>query len=338
MSTTKPIQTNRVSARLRDRSIDISGKRLLVTKFTDSDQEQDLTKPPNCAGVGRIHHFRRATSLGWPENPLPLDPACTALGIPSVELLRAQVFQNAACNWRCWYCFVPFNLLAANPIHGEWVNATTLIDRYLNEPECPSVIDLTGGQPDLTPEWIPWMMQELRERGLEEQVYLWSDDNLSNDYFWRYLSDADRTLITGYRNYGRVCCFKGFNDESFAFNTNAEPALFTQQFELMGRLLEVGMDLYAYATFTTPTAHGIPGDIARFMDRLQVLDHNLPLRTVPLEIQVYSPVAPRMTDSRKGSLHHQWLAIEAWKYELEQRFSSSERAVNVAHVVLGGRN
>ena len=52
------------------------------------------------------------------------------------------------------------------------------------------VLDLTGGQPDLVPEWILWMMCELRARGLERKVYVWSDDNLSNDYFWRFLSET----------------------------------------------------------------------------------------------------------------------------------------------------
>jgi len=31
-------------------------------------------------------------------------------------------------------------------------------------------------------------MKELNCRGLAEQTYLWSDDNLSTDYFWRFLS------------------------------------------------------------------------------------------------------------------------------------------------------
>ena len=88
------------------------------------------------------------------------------------------------------------------------------------------MIDLTGGQPDLTPEWVPWMIEELRRRELTNKVYLWSDDNLSNDYFWRYLTDDQRAAIKGYRNYGRVACFKGIDRGSFAFNTGADPALF----------------------------------------------------------------------------------------------------------------
>ena len=65
-------------------------------------------------GFGRIRHFRRSTSPGWPSNPLPIDPACKFLGTPAEDVARAQVFQNAVCNWRCWYCFVPFELLSAN--------------------------------------------------------------------------------------------------------------------------------------------------------------------------------------------------------------------------------
>ena len=126
---------------------------------------------------------------------MPIDPACKALGTGSVDVLRAQVFQNAVCNWRCWYCYVPFALLSGNPTHSEWLAPTTMIDLYLDQPDPPRVIELTGGQPDLTPEWVPWMMAELRSRKLERSVYLWSDDNLSSNYFWRYLSDASRELV-----------------------------------------------------------------------------------------------------------------------------------------------
>ena len=66
-------------------------------------KETDLTAPVNCGGLGRIRHFRRVTSPGWPENSLPIDPAAHALGLGDrLEMIEALVFQNAACNWRCW--------------------------------------------------------------------------------------------------------------------------------------------------------------------------------------------------------------------------------------------
>ena len=191
----RTIDTDDFSARLRMKAIDPATRRLLVTNFRGSRQEEDLTEPANCRGFGRIRHFRRAASPGRPSNPLPIEPASRALSLPPTAELRAQVFQNAACNWRCWYCFVDFALLAADPKRSALLSAADLIDLYLAEPNHPAVIDLTGGQPDLVPEWIPWMMRELKARGLDGEVYLWSDDNLSNDYFWRFLSDADRELV-----------------------------------------------------------------------------------------------------------------------------------------------
>ncbi len=179
-------------------------------------------------------------------------------------------------------------------------------------------------------------MAELRSRGIDRSTYLWSDDNLSNDYFWRYLSEKDRELVSSYPHYSRVCCFKGFNTSSFAFNTKAEPELFDRQFDLMRRLLTLGLDIYAYATFTTPSAHGITDDMQRFVDRLQALDKNLPLRTVPLEVKVFSPVKSRMNDLTRDALTYQFVAINAWKQALESRYSRPELEQNIADVRLEG--
>jgi len=196
------------------------------------------------------------------------------------------------------------------------------------------VIDLSGGQPDLTPEWVPWMMKELQHRDLAESTYLWSDDNLSNDYFWRYLCAEDISLIRGYRNYGKVCCFKGFNAVSFSFNTAAEPDLFAQQLSLFRRYVELGIDLYAYATFTTPDASNIQADMSRFIDDLQSISLNLPLRVIPLEIQSFAAMQNRVGDEQKRAMQNQWSAIECWKLELNRRFKESERKQRICDVPL----
>jgi hypothetical protein len=171
------IDTAAFSAKLRAKSIDIQRQKLLVTNYHGSKQEKDLSEPANCKGFGRIRHFRRSTTNGWPENPLPIDPAAAKLGLPRENVLFAQVFQNAACNWRCWYCYVPFDLLGANEKRAAWLSCGELLDLLETEANPPRVIDLSGGQPDLTPEWVPWMMKELQNRNLAESTYLWSDDN-----------------------------------------------------------------------------------------------------------------------------------------------------------------
>jgi len=322
------------SIHLRERVVDIQRRRILIANFLGSEQEKDLTVGPNCDGFGRIRHFRRRANQNWVDDPLPIDPVCKALGLPPTDMQRAQVFQIAACNFKCWYCFVPYNLIGANLDYASWLSPSRLIDLYLDQLDPPPVIDLSGGQPDLAPEWVPWMMRELMDREMEKKVYLWSDDNLSTDYFWRFLTEEDQELVSNYATYSRVCCFKGFDNESFTFNTRVSSDFFDQQFDLIKRFVGIGIDLYAYVTFTTATSNHIKGHVQRFVDRLQKIDKNLPLRTVPLEIVAFTPVKKRLDDSKKEALKNQYYAIEAWQKELESRYSSDEREKNIADVEL----
>ena len=327
------INTQEVSHKLRERSIDVPGRRLLLTRFDDSEQSRDLSEPINSDGVGRVRRFFRG-GLGWPENPLPLDPAFRALGLPRGDSIRAQVFQNAGCNWRCWYCFVPFSHLSANEKHGRWVTPEEIVDAYLALPDRPPMIDLTGGQPDLVPEWVPWMMQALRSRGVEKEVFLWSDDNLSGDYFWTKLDEEQRDLVRSYPMYARVACFKGFDETSFQFNTMAAPEEFGRQFERFRRYVEFGLDVFAYATFTSPDGSQVREKMERFVGSLQEIHPLLPLRTVPLEIKVYTPVERRLDEASVRSMQIQREAIAAWEEILSERFTEDQRRLNVCDVDL----
>jgi uncharacterized Fe-S cluster-containing radical SAM superfamily protein len=332
----KPINTDSFSQVMRRRGVDVETERLLITNFSESQQELDLTEPANCDGFGRIRHFSLEASKGWPSNPLPIIPAARGLALdPIPAVMRAQVFQNAVCNWRCWYCFVDFELLAGNRKHSKLLSADELLDLFLAEPEPPAVLDLSGGQPDLVPEWVQWTVDALRRRGLQESIYLWSDDNLSTDYFFSALSHSGRRLIDDYPLYGKVCCFKGFDGKSFAFNTTAAETLFDRQFEVMGRLIrETSIDLYCYVTLTTPHAENLERSISLFVDRLQTLDPALPLRTVPLEVVVFSPVRGRLKPLHDDAFRLQWSAVAAWQAELEQRFTPVELALPIDKVSL----
>jgi uncharacterized Fe-S cluster-containing radical SAM superfamily protein len=322
---TTRLDTDRLSERYRSSMLDVATRRILIARLAGSDQEPDLSEPPNADGCGRVRHFHRNSGTGWVPNPLPIDPARAALGLPPGDALNSEVFQNGACNWRCWYCFVPFNMLSAIPSRSRWVTADELVALYAALPDRPPMLDLSGGQPDLTPEWVLWTMDALERSDLASSVYLWSDDNLSNDYFFRYLSDAERERIAKYRMYGRVGCFKGFDPESFAFNTAADPDLYPRQFEVFGRLLALGLDLYAYVTFTHPHDSDVAGRMAHFVDQLQQVDEALPLRTVPLQIAPFGPVGPRLNSVKSGAISvGQFKALEAWRVELSRRFSADE--------------
>jgi uncharacterized Fe-S cluster-containing radical SAM superfamily protein len=269
---------------------------------------------------------------------LPIDPAARALQLGTVDAIRAQVFQNAICSWRCWYCFVDFDLLSANTEFSAFKSADELIDLYLCESDRPPVIDLSGGQPDLVPEWGSWIVESLLHRGLQSSVYIWTDDNLSNDYLWRFLQPKQIQRLAAFRNYGRVGCFKGFDAESFTFNTKADPALFEQQFVLMRRLVEAGFDVYGYVTLTSSNESNIETKVSEFIDRLQESVHpNFPLRTVPLRVSVFTPTRDRVGPEQEKSLHIQEIAVTAWNNEVARRYPPDVRSRNITEQTLGNR-
>lgn len=332
------IDTEIASSSLRDKAIRTDEKTVLITNFANSLQEKDLTEPHNCCGYGRVRHFRLQIDADWSENPLPILPCIKALSLQNTDMIRAQVFQNAVCNWRCWYCFVDFKLLSGNRQFSEYLSCETLLDYYQEQENPPLMIDLTGGQPDLTPEWIPWMMDALIKRGLDQKIYLWSDDNLSNDYFWQYLTKEQIQLVRGYTNYGRVCCFKGIDELSFHHNTNAEPSGFDMQFKLAEKLLHLGIDLYSYITLPALPETNFKEAIERFFDRIQAIDPNYLLRIVPLKIFEFSPVVSRIKDLQTKLLVGQSIAINYWNEELARRFSKEEMDIPITEVKLKNRS
>jgi uncharacterized Fe-S cluster-containing radical SAM superfamily protein len=326
------IDTENYSHKLRAKSIDIENRKISITNYQGSLQEKDLTEPANCSGYGRARHFKLKAGEGWPLNPLPIIPARKYLNLPDLEEIRAQVFQNSACNWRCWYCFVDFKLLNADKRYSSYLSCDELLDLYLLENDKPQMIDLSGGQPDLTPEWVPWMMEALKARGLEKEVFLWSDDNLSNDYFWRYLSPQQIEMITSYKMYARVCCFKGIDGASFSINTCADPKLFQNQFELYRRLYETGIDLYAYITLTAPSTTDFESAIPQFLDNLQNINEDIPLRVVPLRVFEFSPTISRTQVDQTDLFKGQMKAIEIWGKEIKRRFPSNKLAIPICDI------
>lgn len=330
------IDTASFSANLRSKAINRDSEKLLIARLKDSRQENDLSEPVNCGGVGRIRHFKRGTSHGWPSNPLPIDPAAKKLGLPRQEVVRAQVFQNAACNWRCWYCYVPFDLLKADEKRGIWLTSDEMLTLYTSEPSPPLIIDLSGGQPDLTPEWVPWMMKALDNRGLSGTTYLWSDDNLSTDYFWSKLTTPEIDRVLNYKNYGKVGCFKGFDASSFSFNTRAAPELFDNQFNLFERIIRTGLDIYGYATFTSNDEKNIDTKMHDFVDRLQSISRLLPLRLIPLQVSSFGAIVSegRIGAEQLRSMAIQGEAIQRWNSELEKRFTIAERKLPIYEVAI----
>ena len=296
---------------------------ILLSKIAGSDQEADLSVPANCEGLGRIHHFRRNVD-NWVQDPLPNDPACKALGLSYTDMLEVQVFQLASCNVHCWYCFVPDNLKCGKMNHSRWLTADKMVDLYANSNTGIRVIDLSGGNPELVPEWSVNTIKALEHKNLLDKTYLWTDDTLTTDFAFEYLSKEDWKLLSNHQHFGKVGCFKGFDNYSFSFNSKLPEKMFDKQFERFARYIDLGIDIFAYATFTSDNYDGIEDKIGVFMDRLQRIHPILPLRTVPLKIFVFTPTGARLSARYVHAIENQELAINAWKKELEKRFSPEQ--------------
>jgi len=194
----KTLDFDSFATNLRSKSI-IGNNQFLISRFTNSVQEKDLSEGSNCQGFGRIHHFKFEKGNDWVNDPLPHQVAAWKLGLPFHHEERVQVFQNAACNCRCWYCFVDYNLLTASKSHSDFKTADDLLDLFLQEKNRPYIIDLSGGQPDIIPEWPVRMMEALIRRKLDDRCYLWLDDNLTTYNAWKYLSNEDFEVMRNFK-------------------------------------------------------------------------------------------------------------------------------------------
>lgn len=327
-----PLNSQKLAESLRARSINLQDRTFRMTQFVGSDQATDLSLPPNCAGFGRVHRFRLTPDPAWMPNPLPIAPVAKYHGLPMTDVLHAQVFQTASCDFRCWYCFVDYSLLSANDSHSQFVTAQQLFQLLVADNAGARVIDLSGGQPELIPEHVLWMLQERDDLGLTPDYFVWADDNLSTDFMWRFLSDSEIAYMTSVRGFARVGCLKGYDPESFAFNTSASPDLFDNQIGILARLVQAGFDQYAYITLTSLCTDDVDSKISKLMDMIQERVHpNFPLRVVPLRIFPFNANHKRFNATAE---RNQFRTLEAWQKELQRRFDSNSLDTPITEVNL----
>jgi len=328
------LDPDRLAALLRGRAVRLRQKQVLLARFHGTEQELDVTSGINCDGYGRLHRYNTPSERWVPER-VPEQPAASRLGVSVRETRIAQLFQNAACDFRCWYCFVDRKSLAGRSANARFMTTEEMIELYLRDGAPSPVIVLTGGQPDIVPEWTLWMMQTLQAFGLSDRSYLWQDDNLSCGYTWTCLAPAQRDYIRSYYNYGRCCCLKSFTREGFAETTAAPPELFDRQFALLRKLVDWGVDVYVYLTMTVSSLTGLSRDMSTFVDRLRLEIHpNIPLRVVPLEIEQFTPTLGRITPVRRRALDNQYIVLKEWLDQLQARFSSQELEMPIHQVPL----
>ncbi len=304
---------------LRQRAIDFKNKKIRMSRFEHSTQQQDMTLPSNCGDFGRVHHFKLHPSPNWIDNPLPHKPVSDYFHTPIPEILPVQLFQLSVCNINCWYCFVDKKLRAGNPKHSDFCDPTDLLRKAKAENQ-PNVIVLSGGQPDLVPEYNLWFLQSRERLGMEKSHFIWTDDNLSTDLFFETMTPAQMDYMLKRPGYARVGCLKGFDATSAAFNTRTNLKFFDDQMRRLKQLTQMGFNQYAYVTLTTPDIDRIDKRIGDFFDRIQTeIGEDFPLKMVPLEIYKYAVNSNRYKDI---AAQNQYRVLTSWVHQMNTRFKT----------------
>ena len=308
---------------IRRKILNCESKMVKLTKFVGLDECNDENCYVNCGGIGRIRKYKNFS--------LFLDNAngCRKRLLrgldPQTKEFQTQVFQIIGCNMRCWYCFVDDSILNANESNAVWVSISDMIDIFLQEVSEPMILDLSGGQPDLVPEWCLWVMEELERKGLKDKVYVWLDDNLGTQgVMEECLTQEQIKYMASFPKHSRACCFKGFNDDTCTFNMRNSTIGIKNQIENFKFLYEYGFDLYAYITLTGPKGSADKKEIEKFINNMAEIHPKLPLRIIPLKVAEFEATSTRMNQKYYDALQEQFIAYEYWKAVMAERYTREE--------------
>lgn len=231
---------------------------------------------------------------------------------------KTVCLQMIGCTWRCWYCYVDTDLLSGNSSKGRFLTFSEMVEIIRNSGT--GIVDLTGGQPDLVPEWPLALETELNnDPSGAGNYHIRTEDNLNNDFLWRFLSDFDVSRLASSPNHTHIGCFKGFNDESLRNSTRtAVEGSYSTQMLIARRLFESGFEPYYYAVFPVAHTDNLEHDIHVFFHDLQKIVEWLPLRVVPLKLR------PTTTWQQKTSSDYrpdyEDIAHEIWFALVEKHF------------------
>ena len=305
----------------RERIIRPESREIFISKIPQEELVDSTHAYINCDGFGIV---RRAVTQrpDWPDIDILPELVPAKLGISEEDASLTQIFRVGACNFRCWYCFVDFRYLMADSSRGDFKSPSDLIDLYEQEEVQAPTFYLTGGQPDLVPEWTLWMMDELEKRGMDKTHFLWQDDNLSSLFLFEKLTPEQLDRFAKYPNYARATCIKGISPQSFSRNTGAAQEYFDLQIEALRRLVEAGIDTYTYITLLGESVAEAREAIPSLMDKIQEEVHpNMLLRVFPSKVIDFPQTVQREKEYHIQLMDNQQAMRDIWTEELGKRYT-----------------
>lgn len=322
---------------LRNKVFDLDGQSLKLVSFSGTKQAEDSYTRADPSGLFRVRHFKSFSMHAQPQGK-PISPRYNCIlkrkARSHEKEWKTICLQMIGCSWRCWYCYVDVNLLSGNSKGGIFLTFQEMAKIVLDSVDDSHILDLTGGQSDLIPEWPLVLANEIGNSGSENSnFHIRSEDNLNNDFLWRFLTDRKISELANSPLYTRIGCFKGFNEESVLSSTKTAVAgSYSTQIEVAKRLFSSGFDPFYYVVFPVSHTQNLESDIRHFFQDLQTIVEWLPLRVVPLKL--------RLTTTWKTAAlqeHHpnyEKLAHDIWFQLIEEYFGNDAFASELEEVLI----
>jgi uncharacterized Fe-S cluster-containing radical SAM superfamily protein len=261
------------------------------------------------------------------------------LNKPWQQYNRLIAVQIPLCPNDCWHCYLPKELyVGAAPSTDdrfEVLSSENIIDRFLEQRDTDrahnkhsNVLRITGGEPFLLPELLVECLRLLKEKNLDEDIFVWTETNLEpfvgepGDAFMDRSPNKDILEELGtFNNFLVHPCFHGLDEVEFSNITNFTRHSITldQQIGGLKRLVDSGIDVYP--TFGSNVCN--PQNVSNLFKKLQSKIHpNIPLKLALIEYKCdYEPVVDRVRNRQSPpKLYPRFANLRIWNQLLLERY------------------
>jgi uncharacterized Fe-S cluster-containing radical SAM superfamily protein len=245
------------------------------------------------------------------------------------------IYQLKGCNLHCVYCFVDdWNKDGRLSHEARFFSLDEILSAFYRERERRKLCHETplnrirpsGGEPTLVIEQLPELLHKLEEAGLEREVHVQSDTNLTTGHFIDWLEAKGEVQkgileeIASYKNFSLLASFKGTDPKNFSHNVRVSPKLFEEQFYSFKKWLDAGVDVYPFLYNPNPASLG------SFMDRFaHEVGEGAYLKTWVFSLKMYETVKARLRREAvmRGVDPDQY--IRAYAEEWQRNYEESEK-------------
>lgn len=255
---------------------------VLFANLLGTKEAEDAYHKINLGGFGRIRSFQNFQM--HIDTGLVVQRKFVRLNSDGKKSSNysSQVFQVGGCPLRCRYCFVDSkNLNGTNP-NSRFFLPADIVQMFLTVWPDIRNLDISGGSPDLCPEFVFELLREIELSGLYGKITVWVESNLDMLYYSRLPKEMIR-YIAAFPNLRFLCSIKGWDNASVRFNTRYLTS-FDKQIEGLKFLNLWHIPLSLYLTFIGDRIPELD-DIINLYSVLNEIHNEIPERCIPLYIK-----------------------------------------------------